>query len=95
MPQQQHQPVRNLLFAAILTVAVAGCGVAAADDEVPTYCQTVRSTEVCIPLQVWLDGEAPAWMYESGSTASRLYREWQEDRRNDPNDEALPPHEGA
>ena len=30
--------MRNLLFAAILTVAVAGCGVAAADDEALEYC---------------------------------------------------------
>jgi len=30
--------VRKFLFAAILTVAVAGCGVAAADDAALEYC---------------------------------------------------------
>ena len=47
------------------------------------YCQDAPETsiEVCIDLELYFDGFAPSWMYE---------HDYQE-----PQDEALPPEEGA
>ncbi len=49
----------------------------------PVYCENhpVDGEQVCVDLQVWIDGNAPGWMFDQP--------------KEEPRDEALPAHEAT